>query len=92
MSEDEPKCPLCHSTRAREAHSIIKRLGGDPSFAELWKRLDAAERDRDRMLNALQYIRDQGRRRDIALPPHMITVIHRALSKVEPALTPPKDH
>jgi hypothetical protein len=38
------------------------------------------------MLNALQYLRDQKHAGKVALPPRAMTVIHRALSKVQPQL------
>lgn len=83
-----PSCPICKSPRIKMADDIIKRLGRDPSFAELWARLDEAERDRNRMLNALQWVRDQKAMGRITLPPHAMTIINRALSKVEPRMIP----
>lgn len=73
-----------------EGRAIQNRIGRDPSFAELWKRLDLAERDRNRMLNALQHVRDQKIRGKITMAPRDMHIINRALSKVEPSLALPK--
>lgn len=76
----------CQHSAARD---IMYRLNSDPSFSELWHRLDQAERDRNRMLNALQHIRDQKHAGKLTLPPRVMTIINRALSKVEPSIAPP---
>ncbi len=85
MSEGHTGCATCGCQHS-EARDILHRIGRDPSFAELWRRLDQAERDRNRMLNVLQLIRDQKRVGKIELPARMMTIINRALSKVEPAV------
>lgn len=78
-------CATCGCQHS-EARDILYRIGRDPSFAELWRRLDAAERDRNRMLNALQYIRDEKQKGKVSMSAHAMTIINRALRKVEPAI------
>lgn len=78
-------CTACGCQHS-EARDILNRIGHDPSFAELWRRLDQAERDRNRMLNALQLIREQKRAGKLELPAHTMTIINRALRKVEPSV------
>ena len=90
MSEDEILASLIHPTIAKEARSIAARLSQDHSFAALWKRLDQAERDRDRMLNALQLVRDEMARGNITAKPRIRSIIFRALSRVQP-VRPPLD-
>lgn len=69
---------------AKQARAIQLRLSEDLSFAALWKRLDQAERDRDRMLNALQYVRDQMRLGRLTAEPRVKAIISRALARVKP--------
>lgn len=85
MAAEHIDCQTC-GCKHSEAHAILKRVGREPSYAELWKRLDQAERDRNRMLNALQYIRDGLISGKIKLPPRAMAVINRALSRVEPSI------
>lgn len=87
MSEEikHTGCSLCGCQHS-EARDILHRIGRDPSFAELWRRLDQAERDRNRMLNALQHIRDQRYAGRVTIPPRLMQIINRALSKVEPSV------
>ena len=78
-------CTAC-GCQHHEARDILYRIGRDPSFAELWRRLDHAERDRNRMLNALQHIRDQRSAGKVDIPARMMTIINRALRRVEPSI------
>lgn len=83
MSVDPNGYPWVHSEQGRLARSILVRLGHDPSFAELWKRLERAEADRDRMMNALQVVLDRNSKERF-LPSRVRTLIHRALSRIQP--------
>ena len=86
------RCPLCNSTQAQTAHAIHMRLGQNPSFAALWERLDQAERDRDRMLNALTVIRDSIKP-DGTVSARTKSVIGNAIRKVAATRTPkPPQH
>ncbi|MBW6531892.1 hypothetical protein KZ820_14210 [Sphingomonas sp. RRHST34] len=60
-------------------------MGRDPSFKELWARLERAEADRDRMMNALQLVLDRAGNGKVLLSPHTRTLIKRALSRIQPA-------
>jgi|GEM_PF-5570748 len=88
MSElsEETLDALVHPDVRKQARAIQARLSQDLSFAALWKRLDQAERDRNRMLNALQTIRDGRRTGDVIMKPRMWTILHRALSRTEPSI------
>lgn len=79
-------CSHCGCQHRADAKAIAARIGGDPGYAELWKRLDQAERDRNRMLNALQHIRDQKYAKKVTMPPRDMNIILKALSRVEPAI------
>ena len=83
MTDDaNPGCFFCNRPEDKTAHAIRMRLGKDPSFAELWARLDQAERDRDRMMNALQLVRDTIQQDKVNR--HTMTLINRALSRIQP--------
>jgi hypothetical protein len=86
--EAEWHCPMCHGTIAKTALALMKRVGQDTSFANLWARLDKAERDRDRILAALQFALDAASRNGGQLKPHDITVLTRARRKVSAAHQP----
>jgi hypothetical protein len=75
---------LVHPEIRKQARAIQARLSQDLSFAALWKRLDQAERDRDRMMNALQLVRDEIGRGKITATPRHKTLINRALSRLHP--------
>jgi len=76
------QCWACNGPLNKTARAIMTRLGREPSFAELWARLDQAEGDRDRMLNALQLVRDAIERDRVNQ--HTLTIIYRALSRIRP--------
>lgn len=76
------ECPICHGTQSATVHALMHRVGSDTSFANLWARLDRAERDRDRMLNALQYAMDAAARDGGKMKPRDIQVLRRAIRRV----------
>lgn len=84
MTEAEMLVRFSDPAILKQAHDIMARLSQDHSFAGLWKRLDQAERDRDRMMSALQLVRDEIGKGAIAVKPKHKTIINRALSRVQP--------
>lgn len=77
-------CAFCNGPLDQQARSIAARLSQDQSFAALWQRLDRAERDRDRMLNALQLVLSEITKGNIVAKPKHKTLINRALSRIQP--------
>ena len=92
MNETKPDwhCPICGGTTAATTHAIMVRVGRDASFANLWRRLDHAERDRDRMLNALQYALNAVDARGGGLKPRDIAILRRAIWRVSKCPTHPE--
>lgn len=89
----EPEhCWVCHSEVNRMARSIMHRLGKEPSMKELWARLEQAEADRDRMMNALQEVEHRGRQGKITMDARTRTIIGRALSRIKPHRPAQHDH
>lgn len=76
------KCPICEGETAKETYALMVRVGKDTSFQNLWRRLDQAERDRDRMLNALQIALGACQRDSGKLKPREISILRRAMIKV----------
>lgn len=89
----ESKCPFCQGPRHELVRALVHRVGTDTSFANLWARLDRAERDRDRMLNALQFAMDAADRNGGVLNRRAVTVLRKAIrrvSEVHAIPTPPE--
>jgi len=78
------KCWACGCEIARMARSIMHRLGHEPSMKELWARLERAEADRDRMMNALQEVERRAGKGKVTIDPRTRTIINRALSRIQP--------
>jgi hypothetical protein len=74
-----------HEQHQAAAAGILRRLGAEPSMLALWQRLERAEADRDRMMNALQLALDHMERGKVTA--RTKNIARRALSRIQPVRT-----